>query len=69
MITGGSGFIGTNAIAYFSENNEVLNIDFKEPRNKKHKPFWKKADILDKNELSKAIKSFDPHYFIHLARV
>ncbi|HPB88444.1 MAG TPA: NAD-dependent epimerase/dehydratase family protein, partial [Thermotogota bacterium] len=67
VITGGSGFIGTNAVGYFSDNNEVLNLDCKEPRNKKHIPFWRKVNILDKSELGEIIKTFDPHFFIHLA--
>ena len=35
LVTGGSGFIGTNLVdSLCSKNHEVLNFDIKEPKNK-----------------------------------
>ena len=48
LITGGSGFIGTNVIEYLSSKNiKLLNIDINEPKIKNHFEFWREVDILD----------------------
>ncbi len=67
LITGGSGFIGTNVIEYFSSKAEVVNIDILPPRCKLHKKYWKKIDITDENVTIKAFQDFNPDYIIHLA--
>ena len=46
VITGGSGFIGTNLIERFmSENYDVCNLDFNEPKIAEHKSIWKNVDL------------------------
>jgi len=41
LITGGSGFIGTNYVDYaLTKGCEVLNIDIKSPSKKEHDPYW-----------------------------
>lgn len=69
IVTGGSGFIGTNLIEEFIENSnyEVLNIDILPPRNNKHAQYWKQCDITIFNDLSKIVLDFDPDYIVHLA--
>ena len=68
LVTGGSGFIGTNIIEdLLNDNYEVLNIDIVEPKIKKRMNIWKKIDITDYNSLNNAIKEFEPDYLIHLA--
>lgn len=68
LVTGGSGFIGTNLITYFLEKgHSLINIDIKEPRNKAQLKYWKNVNILDKEKLSLSIKEFDPDYIVHLA--
>lgn len=68
LITGGSGFIGTNAVEYFSNaGHYVLNIDINSPRNPLHKKFWKNCDILDYSNYSRLVLKFNPEYFLHLA--
>lgn len=43
LITGGSGFIGTNLIEYFLEKNyDVKNIDICEPKIEARRDIWKK---------------------------
>lgn len=68
IVTGGSGFIGTNLISYLIDKDyTVLNIDIAEPRNKAQMQYWKNVDITDYNNLHKAITDFNPDYIVHLA--
>ncbi|MDY4671151.1 MAG: NAD-dependent epimerase/dehydratase family protein [Oliverpabstia sp.] len=46
LITGASGFIGTNLLEHFkSKGYEVINIDFNKPKIKGRERFWKNVDI------------------------
>lgn len=68
LITGGSGFIGTNCVQYFSDHEyEVLNLDIKEPQNDNHSSFWTKCDILDLELLKREVSAFSPDFCLHLA--
>jgi nucleoside-diphosphate-sugar epimerase len=69
LVTGGSGFIGTNVVEYFvgTRQYDVLNIDIAAPCHPLHKPFWHQIDLLDGPALQSAITSFDPHFVLHLA--
>ena len=68
LITGGSGFIGTNLIEYYlSKNYELLNIDIKQPKISSHNNIWRKVDIRDFNLFFKIVSDFEPEYVIHLA--
>jgi GlcNAc-P-P-Und epimerase len=68
LITGGSGFIGTNLVDYFcSKNFEVINFDIKKPRNPKYNNIWFKGDVLNTNDLAKCFADFNPDYVVHLA--
>lgn len=67
LITGGSGFIGTNAVEYFKDKYEVLNIDFRKPQVEEHVKFWNNIDIRKGYELEKAVLDFDPDYILHFA--
>ena len=68
LITGGSGFIGTNLIAYYLERGEeVLNIDSKSPRNKEHDLYWRECDIRDYETLHRIVRDFKPEYILHMA--
>jgi nucleoside-diphosphate-sugar epimerase len=68
LITGGSGFIGTNLVQFYLGRGErILNLDILPPRNLAHEAFWKPVDILDKHSLKEALLSFSPRYVVHLA--
>jgi len=69
LITGGSGFIGTNLLGLYSNKKEfeLLNLDLAAPRNHQHKKFWVQTDILDKQEFVKKVVDFNPQYIVHLA--
>lgn len=69
LITGGSGFIGTNLVNTLCKNTdiELLNIDIVPPKIKEHIRFWKDTDLCNKSALTDTIKNFSPDYVIHLA--
>ncbi|MDR0748577.1 MAG: NAD(P)-dependent oxidoreductase [Tannerellaceae bacterium] len=69
LITGGSGFIGTNLISYLlrDEKAEILNIDAKTPKISSHRNCWKQIDIRDRQTLIETIIDFQPNIVIHLA--
>ena len=68
LVTGGSGFIGTNLIEELLEQgHELLNIDIAAPKIEAHGSFWKRVDILDLERLRRAFLDFMPTHVIHLA--
>jgi nucleoside-diphosphate-sugar epimerase len=68
LITGGSGFIGTNLVDYYRQRGDhIINIDIKSPRNKIHVKYWRNIDILDEKALLREIVKFDPEIVFHLA--
>lgn len=68
LVTGASGFIGTNLIEeLITRNASLLNLDINPPLYSKHSPFWKDVDILDYKALIDAFQQFNPKYVIHLA--
>jgi nucleoside-diphosphate-sugar epimerase len=68
LITGGSGFIGTNAVEHFhARGYEVLNLDQKPPANPAHQDFWRKCDVREAAELLAEVCRFVPDYVLHLA--
>jgi len=67
IITGGSGFIGTNLVDYLKNNYKIINLDLKKPVNNDHNEYWIQSDILDSDRLEKIILSENPAYIVHLA--
>ena len=68
LVTGGSGFIGTNLIERLVElDYDVVNIDIKPPKNTKYLKNHYFLDITDQITLCKFICDIKPQYLIHLA--
>jgi nucleoside-diphosphate-sugar epimerase len=68
IVTGGSGFIGTNLVQLLiDKGNHVINYDIAYPRNELHFKYWKKVDILDRSNLINNLFLDLPDYIIHLA--
>jgi GlcNAc-P-P-Und epimerase len=68
LITGGSGFVGTNLVDYLCAHGlEVLNFDLKPPLNRNQERFYRAGDILDQALLAKILCEFHPEYIVHLA--
>ncbi len=68
LVTGGSGFIGTNMLSILIEKGfDVVNCDIKKPKLEAQLKFWIKVDICNKSEISALIHKENPDYIIHLA--
>jgi nucleoside-diphosphate-sugar epimerase len=68
LITGGSGFIGTNAVQFAWEAGiETRNVDVRPPKSPGHMTLWKHCDLLDAHSLRRAISEFQPSHVLHLA--
>ena len=68
LVTGGSGFIGTNLIdALVERGTELINIGKTRPNLRRHEAFWRALDIMDAEGLRKAFREFRPDTVIHLA--
>lgn len=68
LITGGSGFIGTNLVEYYlNKGFQVLNLDIQQPKIKSHFKFWKNIDVNNLTDLSIQVQNFKPNYIVHLA--
>lgn len=69
LVTGGSGFIGTNYIQYLLDEIQakVINLDKAPPKNSNHQKYWRECNILDLECTSKVIEDYDPDFVVHLA--
>jgi GlcNAc-P-P-Und epimerase len=68
LITGASGFIGSNLLQFFEDKGyNVINIDKSEPRRMEYSKNWRKVNILDYVSLESEIASIQPEFVIHLA--
>jgi len=68
LVTGGSGFIGTNLIDMLLERGiQFINLDIKPPSKESHQAYWRKCDILDLELTTGIFNEFRPTHVIHLA--
>ncbi|TNF49390.1 MAG: NAD(P)-dependent oxidoreductase [Bacteroidetes bacterium] len=69
LVTGGSGFIGTNLIVELSKSGsyKIMSIDIAEPKIKDHFQYWSQVDIREKEHLQNKFAEFNPDIVIHLA--
>ena len=68
LVTGGSGFIGTNLVeAFLGRTDRVLNLDLSAPRISSHRAVWRRVDICDADALRREVAAFRPDIVVHLA--
>lgn len=68
LVTGGSGFIGTHLVQYYSDKGyKVFNIDIVTPLEPAQDSFWVKQDLLDRDGLVECVKKISPSVVVHLA--
>jgi len=68
LITGGSGFIGTNLVEFYlgAGVGGVFNLDIVQPRNPLHVDAWRAVDICNVSELSQIVEAINPSVVFHL---
>lgn len=68
LVTGGSGFIGTNLTETLTQKGiDFLNVDLATPKEETLLNYWKKCSILDYEQLEKIFFEYKPTAVIHLA--
>ena len=68
LITGASGFIGTNLIELFEQKGyHFVNYDKADVTKVNQHKYWFEGNIMDKKRLSEAFDKFKPSIVIHLA--
>lgn len=68
LVTGASGFIGTNLIAFYSARDcELLNVDIRAPLAQHQINVWKRGDIMNPVELEAIFAEFRPTCVVHMA--
>jgi nucleoside-diphosphate-sugar epimerase len=68
LVTGGSGFIGTNMVEALSrEGHLILNYSLHAPLNHQQMQYWRAGDILDPVNTAAIFDEFQPERVLHLA--
>ncbi len=68
LITGGSGFIGTNTIEAFSaQGYDILNYSLHPPIKPDQARYWRAGDILDTAATASVFGEYQPEWVLHLA--
>ena len=68
LITGASGFIGTNLIELFEQKGYTfVNYDKADATKENQHQYWHKGNIMDKDALAAAFDKYKPSIVIHLA--
>jgi nucleoside-diphosphate-sugar epimerase len=68
LLTGGSGFIGTNFVETLLERGDnPVNLSDSPPFCEDHRAYWKKCDILDHESLLDSFRIAEPEAVVHLA--
>lgn len=68
LVTGGSGFIGTNVVeGFLRRGDDVCSIDIIDPQMEAHRDVYRRVDIMDRASLERVFSDFRPTAVIHLA--
>ena len=68
LVTGASGFIGTNIVeAFLQQGRPVLGIDIAAPKIDTHRDVYRNVDIMDSNALGRVFDDFRPEAVLHFA--
>ena len=69
IVTGGSGFIGSNLISELDNRGgyEISNLDVAPPKSHSGSATYKSCDLMDLQALKRAFAEFQPTHVIHLA--
>lgn len=66
LVTGGSGFIGTNLVErYRDDADAILSLDEQPPRHQEQAGLWRRVNLLDADALREAVTAFAPTHVLH----
>lgn len=67
LVTGGSGFIGTNVVqSLLDAGRTVANLDVAPPRDPRHRELWTQVDLVDAAAVRAAVVATAPASVLHL---
>jgi nucleoside-diphosphate-sugar epimerase len=67
LVTGGSGFIGTNVVAHcLARGDGVVNLDPAVPRCADHRRLWEAVDLRDPVAVARVVADAAPTHVVHL---
>jgi nucleoside-diphosphate-sugar epimerase len=67
MVTGGSGFIGTNIVQHHVDaGDRVWNIDVAAPLDARHQSVWRQVDLLNAPHLTQIVAEAQPDLVYHM---
>lgn len=67
LLTGGSGFIGTNFVGMYRCFYDIVNLDLRPPPVEAYRKHWVDCDILDRRRLVDVFCAERPNAVVHLA--
>lgn len=68
LVTGGSGFIGSNLVAMLAERGSIVtNVDIQPPLEPSQSHSWVECDIMDSAHFCAVVQEVRPEIAIHLA--
>jgi len=68
LVTGGSGFIGTNFINLIAKRGgDIINVDAAPPIEQAHRRYWTQMDITERASIIGFINQERPNVIVHLA--
>jgi nucleoside-diphosphate-sugar epimerase len=68
LLTGASGFIGTNLVDFLAScGAEVVNADIQKPLKLVQAPQWRCCDVADPGAIRELVAEFEPNFVVHLA--
>ena len=74
LVTGGSGFIGTNVIddlikQHNFNTSNLINCDIEKPQIQEYQAYWRQIDLSNEEEVIKLFEIFQPTHVLHLASI
>jgi len=68
LVTGGSGFIGTNLVGLLrAQGDRVVSVDVRPPQDPAHIESFESLDVLDRVAIAEVIARVTPNIVYHLA--